>query len=785
MSSSWEHRFDFPRLRARIAARKRHETRPSPSRGSGRKVLPRHKRVLLHDENEKLATAEDLVKTLKTQTEVFWALKKFAADASLQEIKSGRSTESPHAVASKTAFDKVAIGSDTVVSPLLSNAASQTPVIAAGLRNAAIAMVEQRHKAVNRLVRRNCELTCVLKLRQAFENSIFEKVQEKLLKSNTRAIVCKQAGRDEKKPKSAPQIAHTMDDFWDSLDNRAHVQTAPTPSATRKGVTMAAHLPITTSKIYDLLVAHLHSNNRSKTKYQHAPTYCNVIPLSLDVPNIFELRAVFKDLDPRLPQVGIDDCSSSSLRPPFDGGDTVLSALHDASASMRGIGVPNTSVSSSPVPHRHSLYLSHHDAVNFDARRQQDVLSNMVENGGYVRKVRDYCKRGCLPGQRRRLWQLMLQCGGPQGQMDSLAAIAKSGHSAQMISPPSLIDSGLGEHNGTDDFGLPLELVTPGGSIRGAADSFVGISKDQLPTVGSTPQPQMKSREAYPHLLSPTASSTRSSPDSPDSDADDEPDAAENSLFAQVEGRYTLGSNAASSRRQRFYQLLLLWQNVELCTDSWLEADLLDTMNTDAFFVFDNELRSVLYAISRDVSIQQQIAATIHTQIFFDVSQDDLMRASSSDVSGARLTLGADSRPSTGSRLSSNTVPVSVPPCGFVPFQGQAALCAPLFYFCEDRVVVFEMFRQMLCRYWCRLQSVSSTERGSLLWLCALFESLMRVHLPEVCEHMVTQLGAEPLKYALPWIRLAFADYLMLEEVLVVWDRILVRATIAENFVQF
>ena len=129
---------------------------------------------------------------------------------------------------------------------------------------------------------------------------------------------------------------------------------------------------------------------------------------------------------------------------------------------------------------------------------------------------------------------------------------------------------------------------------------------------------------------------------------------------------------------------------------------------------------------------------------------------------------------SKGPASSPHTVRVSIPPSGIVPFQGQASLCAPLLYLCEDRVVAFDIYRKMLVRYWCRLQSLGSTERGSLLWLCATFESLMRTHLPCVCEHMAAQLRVQPLQFALPWIRLAFVDFLQLEEVLTLWDRILV-----------
>ena len=162
------------------------------------------------------------------------------------------------------------------------------------------------------------------------------------------------------------------------------------------------------------------------------------------------------------------------------------------------------------------------------------------------------------------------------------------------------------------------------------------------------------------------------------------------SLFTNVEGRYTVGAAAAPSRRERFHQLLQLWQDVEFCTDAWLEIDLQDTMNSDAFFTFESELRSVMYAVSRDASIASQLTTTVHSPILTDVPKNVLPHyGSAGDMAPLSGPSGGDSRSSAAGGatnatnaanaananaaavasaallLSSTTAKLSVPPCGF------------------------------------------------------------------------------------------------------------------------
>lgn len=73
-------------------------------------------------------------------------------------------------------------------------------------------------------------------------------------------------------------------------------------------------------------------------------------------------------------------------------------------------------------------------------------------------------------------------------------------------------------------------------------------------------------------------------------------------------------------------------------------------------------------------------------------------------------------------------------------------------------------------RYFYRLHTLSSHEQG-LIRLSALFESLLQNNQPRLFLHL-KDVGADPLSIALPWLVQAFAGFLSVSEVLLLWDRI-------------
>lgn len=77
----------------------------------------------------------------------------------------------------------------------------------------------------------------------------------------------------------------------------------------------------------------------------------------------------------------------------------------------------------------------------------------------------------------------------------------------------------------------------------------------------------------------------------------------------------------------------------------------------------------------------------------------------------------------------------------------------------------------MHIRYMCRLHIVSS-EPDTLLVLCKFFEDLLMERDPQMFYHLL-QLNIHPLSIAFHWIFHGFSGYLKVEELLLLWDRIL------------
>jgi hypothetical protein len=114
---------------------------------------------------------------------------------------------------------------------------------------------------------------------------------------------------------------------------------------------------------------------------------------------------------------------------------------------------------------------------------------------------------------------------------------------------------------------------------------------------------------------------------------------------------------------------------------------------------------------------------------------------------------------------------VSVPLCGVQPFLGFVNYIAPLCYLFQRPEPMYFTFRMMWCRYWCRLNCIRSHQQ-TLLPLCRMFEELLQAHEPKVFFHLL-KLGVHPLQIAFPWIQLAFTGYFEVEQVLLLWDRII------------
>ena len=120
----------------------------------------------------------------------------------------------------------------------------------------------------------------------------------------------------------------------------------------------------------------------------------------------------------------------------------------------------------------------------------------------------------------------------------------------------------------------------------------------------------------------------------------------------------------------------------------------------------------------------------------------------------------------------SNERPCGVfPQAGLLPCQHFSRYCAPFCYISDSKEECYFIFRAMYCKYFCQLQSISNNPE-SIVSLCKLFEDLLQMYEPEVCFHM-NQLGIQPLRTAFQWIYFAFVGTLEVDQIYLLFDRII------------
>mmetsp|Transcript_22677 Transcript_22677/g.22879 ORF Transcript_22677/g.22879 Transcript_22677/m.22879 type:complete len:136 (-) Transcript_22677:154-561(-) len=77
----------------------------------------------------------------------------------------------------------------------------------------------------------------------------------------------------------------------------------------------------------------------------------------------------------------------------------------------------------------------------------------------------------------------------------------------------------------------------------------------------------------------------------------------------------------------------------------------------------------------------------------------------------------------------------------------------------------------MYARLWSRMNVICS-DSGTLMHICRTFENLfISVHL-KLYLHLLS-LGIQPLQVALPWLQLGFVGVLEVNQILLLWDRVI------------
>ena len=85
--------------------------------------------------------------------------------------------------------------------------------------------------------------------------------------------------------------------------------------------------------------------------------------------------------------------------------------------------------------------------------------------------------------------------------------------------------------------------------------------------------------------------------------------------------------------------------------------------------------------------------------------------------------------------------------------------------------MLYSMARNMWCKLWCKLNIISG-DGGTLMHICRTFEQLLSsVHI-RLYLHLV-KIGVQPLQIAFPWLQLGFVGTLEVDQILLLWDRII------------
>jgi len=206
--------------------------------------------------------------------------------------------------------------------------------------------------------------------------------------------------------------------------------------------------------------------------------------------------------------------------------------------------------------------------------------------------------------------------------------------------------------------------------------------------------------------------------------------------------RRALGLPEESSMGEEydFLRLRMECDRLDLLTDELYLHDIQTVVDDPRYFIFEEEMKDAVFCFSRDDWVRQNCHYQVHAPLLGQLSPD----------------------------LSADT---AMPPCAVQPYLGLATYFAPLCYVYKSRASLYAVSRVLWCQLWCRL-NVLSSDSNTLLSLCKTFEALLIQVQPRLVLHLVN-IGMQPLKIAFPWMQLGFVGILEVDQVILLWDRLL------------
>eukprot|EP00050_Salpingoeca_kvevrii_P021866 m.116885 g.116885 ORF g.116885 m.116885 type:complete len:485 (-) comp9511_c0_seq14:56-1510(-) len=212
-------------------------------------------------------------------------------------------------------------------------------------------------------------------------------------------------------------------------------------------------------------------------------------------------------------------------------------------------------------------------------------------------------------------------------------------------------------------------------------------------------------------------------------------------------------------------QLVQEVQRYDFLTDRLFVSEAKAAALDDTYFVFEDVVKEVLILFSRDTEMLAKLpenACVVQRACGFVERASRLLTRS---VASAWLPKGRLTLP------SGETKSVIFPPNGILPFRGMGRFVAPLAYLYGDTSAVYHIFRALYVKYFHHLHTVSSHPM-SILRLSQKFEVWLQAHQPRLFLHFKA-IGVQPLSIALPWMTSLFVGFLEIEQILLLFDRII------------
>ena len=222
--------------------------------------------------------------------------------------------------------------------------------------------------------------------------------------------------------------------------------------------------------------------------------------------------------------------------------------------------------------------------------------------------------------------------------------------------------------------------------------------------------------------------------------------------------RVALGLPVATSQTEKtlFDELVQDCSKYDILTDALYMHDVHTVLDNPRFFPFEENLKVVILCFVRDTKVK--------TLSDYEVHQSG--RDENFDVK-----ISKSVQPVVGSQPNNSGGQYMTPQSAVQPFLGLASYFAPLCYLYADMAGLYSVTRALWCKLWCRLNVISG-DRNTLLYVCKTFENLLASLHPRLFIHLLN-LGVNPLHVAFPWMHLSFAGYFEVDQLLILWDRVI------------